>query len=145
MLPPSSGWSLKTRIQTCIRESVFRSRYIGWERFCLWILVSPPLFCANTISSHLIKNIIHANVIRLLIPWSTVFEKLIVAQIVKELLAFCGARRLITLLARAYHWSLSWASWMQSTLNTMYKINFNIILPCMPKSYMWPLPFKFSY
>jgi len=40
--------------------------------------------------------------------WNRVlFEKLIVVQIVKKFPAFCGTQRLIKVLTRAHHWSLS--------------------------------------
>jgi hypothetical protein len=40
--------------------------------------------------------------------WSRVFEKLIVAQLVKKLPAFCGTRKFITVFTRARLWSLFW-------------------------------------
>jgi hypothetical protein len=46
--------------------------------------------------------------IRPITPWSRVLlEKLIAAQLVKNILAFYGARRLITVFTKARHWSLS--------------------------------------
>jgi len=41
------------------------------------------------------------------------FEKLIVTQLVKKLLAFYGTWRFITVLITACHWPLSWARWIQ--------------------------------
>jgi len=43
------------------------------------------------------------------------FEKFIVFQLVKKLLAFHGTRRFITVLTRARHLSLSWSRWIHST------------------------------
>jgi hypothetical protein len=40
--------------------------------------------------------------------------KLPVAQLLKNFPTLYGTRRLITVLTRALHWSLSWASWFQS-------------------------------
>jgi len=34
-------------------------------------------------------------------------EKLIVTQLIKKFVAFCGTRRFITVFTRAHHWSLS--------------------------------------
>jgi len=49
-----------------------------------------------------------------LTPQSIVLEKLIVAQLVKNFPAFCGTRRFVTVFTRTRHWSLSWATWIQS-------------------------------
>jgi hypothetical protein len=46
--------------------------------------------------------------------WSRVLEKPTVAQPLKNFPTFYGTRRFITLFARARHWSLSWARWIQS-------------------------------
>jgi hypothetical protein len=59
-----------------------------------------------TIFSHLTK---HLN------PWSRVLlEKLTVAQLLKKFSNIYRTRRFITLLKRACHWTLSWATWIQS-------------------------------
>jgi len=44
-----------------------------------------------------------------------------------------------TVLTRALHYSLPWASWGQSTLFTPYlpKLHFNIIFPYVPRSVKW--------
>jgi hypothetical protein len=42
-------------------------------------------------------------------------EKLIVSQVVNTFPAFYGTRRFFTVFTRARHWSVSWASWIQST------------------------------
>jgi hypothetical protein len=43
-------------------------------------------------------------------PWSKVlFEKLIVTNVIKKFLTFCGAPRFFSLFTRVCHWSLSWA------------------------------------
>jgi hypothetical protein len=44
----------------------------------------------------------------LLTPWYRIlFEKLIVAQLFKNILLSCGTRRFITMLTQARHWTLS--------------------------------------
>jgi hypothetical protein len=41
----------------------------------------------------------------------------------------------ITIFTRDHHWSLSWATWFQTTPHTIFlMINLNIILPCKSKS-----------
>jgi len=44
-----------------------------------------------------------------------VFDKLIVAQLIKKIPAFYGTRRFITVFTSAHHWPLSWARWILST------------------------------
>jgi hypothetical protein len=47
----------------------------------------------------------------LLTPWCrTLFEKLIVTQLVKKTCFLYGTRRFITVFTKARHWTLSWAS-----------------------------------
>jgi hypothetical protein len=48
-------------------------------------------------------------------PHSRVFEKLIVAQLIKRFCTFHGTRKFITMFARACSWILLWAVWIQST------------------------------
>jgi hypothetical protein len=50
---------------------------------------------------------------RTLSSWA-LFEKLLVAQLLENFAMFYGARRLITVFARALHWSLFWARSIQS-------------------------------
>jgi hypothetical protein len=45
--------------------------------------------------------------LKILIPWSTVLEKLTVTQLLKKFTAFYGTRRFITVFTRSRHWSLS--------------------------------------
>jgi hypothetical protein len=48
-----------------------------------------------------------------LIPWCKIlFEKLIVTQLVKNIVSY-GTRRFITVFTKARYWTLSWASWIQ--------------------------------
>jgi hypothetical protein len=48
--------------------------------------------------------------------WRMLFQKLIVTQLVKQQPAFFnGNRRIITVLTKARHWTLSWASRIQSS------------------------------
>jgi hypothetical protein len=44
----------------------------------------------------------------------TLLENLTATQQVKKLPAFYGSRRFVNVFARARHWSLSWARWIQS-------------------------------
>jgi len=47
--------------------------------------------------------------------WSVILlEKLIVAHLVKQLLAFCKNQKFIIVLTRARHWTSAWANWTQS-------------------------------
>jgi hypothetical protein len=39
---------------------------------------------------------------------STVFEKLIVDQLLKKMLAFCGTRKFVTMPERVHQWALPW-------------------------------------
>jgi hypothetical protein len=53
----------------------------------------------------------------LLTPWfKTLFENLIVNQPDKKYF-FYGTQRFITVFTKARHWTLSWASWIQVTIN----------------------------
>jgi hypothetical protein len=55
-------------------------------------------------------------IIILLTPWCRIlFEKLIVTQLIKNILLSYGTRRFITVFTKARHWTLSWASWIQFT------------------------------
>jgi hypothetical protein len=50
----------------------------------------------------------------LLTPWCRIlFEKLIVTQLIKNSCFLYGTRSLITVFTEAWHWTLSWASWIQ--------------------------------
>jgi hypothetical protein len=61
-------------------------------------------------------------------------EKLLVIQLVNKLPNFHRTWRIVSMLTRLHHRSLSWASGIQSTSPHIFthKNNFNIILPCMP-------------
>jgi hypothetical protein len=62
-------------------------------------------------------------------PMKQISEKLIVVYLVKMFSAFYGTRRFMIVSTRACCWTLSWASWIQSTLYlSVYKIHFNISL-----------------
>jgi hypothetical protein len=50
-------------------------------------------------------------------------QNLIVTRIVKKFLAFYGTRKFITVSTRAHRWSVTWASWIQST-PCLFKIHF---------------------
>jgi hypothetical protein len=64
----------------------------------------------------------------------------------QEIPTFYGTPRFITVFTTARLWSLSWATWIQSTPSPLYfpKIYSNIILPSTPRSSEWSLPFRFS-
>jgi hypothetical protein len=78
-------------------------------------------------------------------PWSRVhLEKLIAPQLEKKFPTFYGTRRFITVFIRAHHWSLSWASGVQSPRHTSRYYRPNIILRSMPMYSTWSFPFGFS-
>jgi hypothetical protein len=54
---------------------------------------------------------------------------------------FYGTRRFITVLTKARHWTLSWASWIKIRPIDPYlpKVQLNVILPPTPRSSQWPL------
>jgi hypothetical protein len=58
-------------------------------------------------------------------------EKLPIVLPLKNFTAFYGTRRFITVFTRAFHWSLSWGSSIQSTPHhpISLKIHFNIVHP----------------
>lgn len=65
--------------------------------------------------------------------------------IVKNLFSFYGTRRCITVIARACHWSICWATWVHSSsLHSVFKISFNVILQSTCRFYMRPLFLRFS-
>jgi hypothetical protein len=80
-----------------------------------------------------------------LTSWSTVLEKSIVAQLVKNFSVFYGPRRLITVFTKALHRSLSWTRWTQFTpshpISTRPILN---RLPSKPRSSKWYIPFRLS-
>jgi hypothetical protein len=61
-------------------------------------------------------------------------ERRIVSQIVKESPAFYRTRKFVTV--TAYHWSLSWARWIQSTASHPVSLTsiFRCLLPIRPRS-----------
>jgi hypothetical protein len=82
----------------------------------------------------------------LLYYYRILLEKLTVTQLVDNMPAFYGSRRFITVFARACHWSLSWARWIQSTPSPPYfsEVHSDIILPSTPRSSEWCVSFMFS-
>jgi len=66
-----------------------------------------------------------------------ILEKLTVAQLVTKFPAG---------FTRALHWTLYWATWIQSTTSypIFFQIHFDIILPSTSRSSEWSLPFRFS-
>jgi hypothetical protein len=64
---------------------------------------------------------------------------------VKKFPAFNGTPRFITVFPTARLWSISWATWVQSTRSVLFPyINSNIIVSSTPRSSQWSLPFRFS-
>jgi len=81
--------------------------------------------------------------INYLTPWSRVhLEKLLNTQLVKKYPTFYGTWRFMTVFTITCHWSLSWARCIQFTPS--YSISLNVILPYMPRSSEWSLPFGIS-
>jgi hypothetical protein len=61
----------------------------------------------------------------------------------QEIPCFYGTRKVTTVFARAYHWTLSYPVESTPHLYTLYlKINFNIIRSSKPKSPKRSLPFR---
>jgi len=55
-----------------------------------------------------------------LIKWSTIlFEKLIIAQLVKKFTTFYWTWRFNTVFTRTHHWALAWVKLIQSTPNSL--------------------------
>jgi len=46
---------------------------------------------------------------------------------------------------KACHWTLSWTTWIQTTLSHLLKIHSNITLPSIPSPSIWSLPFRFTW
>jgi len=81
---------------------------------------------------YLLLLCLHANKVH-----GVIIQKLIVTQLVKKFLAFYGTWRCITLFTRVCHWSLSWATWIHSTLSYPVAMRLRFILPshrclCLP-------------
>ena len=67
-------------------------------------------------------------------------------QLGKQLPAFYGSRKLITVFTIACHLLLSWARSLHSTPQfSSLNIHFNIILPATPRSFAWSLSFIFLH
>ena len=65
----------------------------------------------------------------------------------QEITTFCGNKRIITVSTTAHRLSLFRASWIRSMPShpSFLKIYLNIILPSMPVSSRWSLPFRFPH
>jgi hypothetical protein len=72
---------------------------------------------------------------------------LVVFQLVKKLSSFYETLKLITAFTRIHHFSVSWASWIQSTAKYHFvKTSFIIIFQCSPRSSKLSNPlFRFFY
>jgi hypothetical protein len=55
-------------------------------------------------------------------PRNRVYEKLIVAQLMKKSSVFYGTRIFITVFSSTCHWNLSWASWIQYTTSRLISV-----------------------
>jgi hypothetical protein len=67
------------------------------------------------------------------LPSDVLLWKLIVAQLIKKIPAVYGSRRFISVLTRARQLSLSWTTWIQSTLPHSVSSKFVLIL----SSHLW--------
>jgi hypothetical protein len=76
------------------------------------------------------------------ITWIWALQKQPVDQPLKIFSAFCGNRRFIIEFTRARHWSLSWASWVQSTPSPSCLVNILHLHSDLPNKI---LTFKISY
>ena len=113
---------LEWRVKQENKRQIQQSEHFFWLNISLWRL--------NT-------NQLHEAVLP---------EKLTDLQLVKKSPAFHETRRFIAALKTARHVSLSWARSIQSMPPYhFYKICFNIILPSMAGSSMWPPPFRFPH
>jgi hypothetical protein len=63
--------------------------------------------------------------------WYRVLLEKLVTQLVKKFLAFYGTRRFIAGFRRVRYWSLSWATWIQST--SLHPVAFDIRFKVLPK------------
>jgi hypothetical protein len=63
-----------------------------------------------------------------LTPWSTFVEKLKFTVIFTKFSAFYEVRRFIAVFTTALHWSLSWATWIQSTHRYTLILTFHLRL-----------------
>jgi hypothetical protein len=61
----------------------------------------------------------------------------------KNILFSYGTRRFITVFTKSRHWTLSWASWIQSAPTDLClpKVHLNVIIPPTPRSSQWSLDF----
>lgn len=73
-----------------------------------------------------------------------ILDKLIVVQLVKKFSEFYEAQRSITLYIRAFTWLCLSEPHKWSPRTMFPKLNFNIILPPMPRSSKLPLPSGFQ-
>lgn len=65
-----------------------------------------------------------------LIPWKWVLlQKLIFAEALKKFSGIYGTRKLITVFTLAYHWPLSSARWVQSTISHLISLKYVFIVP----------------
>jgi len=80
-----------------------------------------------------------------LTAWNRVLlEGLIITKLVK-FPDFYGTRRFTNVFTSTHHWSLSWARCIQSVPSHRFpRSHSNVILPYMPRSSAWSLPFRLS-
>jgi hypothetical protein len=65
----------------------------------------------------------------LLTPWCRkLFEKLIITQLVKNILLSYATRRFITVFTKAHYWTLSWASWIQFAPSIPISLRSSLVL-----------------
>jgi len=76
-------------------------------------------------------------------PWSRVLHKLVVSQLVKKFTAFYRTRRFITVFTTAWHWSLFWATWIQSTTHSHpVSLRSISVFPSTARYPEWSLPYE---
>jgi hypothetical protein len=69
-------------------------------------------------------------------------QKLIFAQLFKKYLSFYGTPTFTTVFTRTRHWTVSYATWMESTsFHTLFS---KIIFHMVPGTRKWSLPFRIS-
>jgi hypothetical protein len=81
-----------------------------------------------------------------LTPWSWVLlEKPPFARLLKNFQAFYGPRMFITVFTRAFHWSLSWAGWIQFIPRHSISLWFILILSSYPLLGLHSCLFPFGF
>jgi hypothetical protein len=88
-----------TAITPCVTNSPGNHTFISWKR-----LISHHIHTEDQLANYLS-------------PRSTAFEKLTVAQLVKNFPGFYVSRMFNIVFTRGRYWTTSWANWIQSTFS----------------------------